>query len=62
MYKHHTVTLMQLSKQSTRATVGLVLPLMKKKKSKFLLGVLRRVNTQRTKIVFYLFLQVLENI
>lgn len=62
MYKHHTVTLMQLSKQSTKATVGLSLPVMKKKKSRFLLGVLRHVNTKRTKIVFYLFLQVLENI
>lgn len=52
MCKHHTVTLMQLSKQSTKATVGLVLPVMKKKKSSFLLGVFRHVNTRRTKIVF----------
>lgn len=35
MYKHHTVTLMHLSKQSTKATVGLVLPVMKKKNSRF---------------------------
>lgn len=39
MYKHHTVALMQLSKQPTKATVALFLSVKNKNKSRFLLGV-----------------------
>lgn len=52
MYKHHTVALMQLSKQPTKATVALFLSVMNKNKSRFLLGVPKYVNTQRTEVVF----------
>lgn len=59
MYKHHTVTLMQLSKQSTKASVGLVLPVMKQKKRQIPSRCPQACEHSRNKVVFHLFLQAL---
>lgn len=52
IYRHHTVASMQLSQQHNKAAVALFLPVIKKNKRRFLLGVPKYVSTQRTKVAF----------